>query len=418
MKKVFLIGWKDLTLAFRDRAAVIFMLAAPFALTVGLGLVTGRFSSTSSNSGVSDIPILVVNQDSGLLGQTLVEVLQSDELADLLEPSLSYDLAEARSAVDEDETAAVLLIPLGFSDSLLAPGGQAAATEPVRLELYTNPTRPTSVGVVKTILASFLSQVEVGRVSTEVIVSQLIASGRIEIQDAGLVAQEIGQGSAQGAQGEDAIVLTSVTPSGGQVQFDVLAILAPGMALMFLMYTTSNGGRSLLIERNLGTLPRILVTPTATAQVLAGKTIGVYLTGVAQVLILVLASTVFFRVQWGDPLAILVLVLAAVVGAVGWGMLITAFARTPGQVAAIGSAIMLTFGILGGTFTNTENMPEWYRVLSRLTPNAWGVDGFTTLALGGGLEDILTPILALLVMGGSLFTLAMLLINRRGLTQK
>ena len=146
MKKVFLIGWKDLTLAFRDRAAVIFMLAAPFALTVGLGLVTGRFSSTSSNSGVSDIPILVVNQDSGLLGQTLVEVLQSDELADLLEPSLSNDLAAARSAVDEDETAAVLLIPPGFSDSLLAPGGQAAATEPVRLELYTNPTRPTSVG--------------------------------------------------------------------------------------------------------------------------------------------------------------------------------------------------------------------------------------------------------------------------------
>lgn len=42
MLKTFLIGLKDVRLAFRDRAALIFMLAAPFVLTLGLGLVTGR----------------------------------------------------------------------------------------------------------------------------------------------------------------------------------------------------------------------------------------------------------------------------------------------------------------------------------------------------------------------------------------
>ena len=30
------------------------------------------------------------------------------------------------------------------------------------------------------------------------------------------------------------------------------------MALMFLMYTVSNGGRTLLVERNQGTLPRLM----------------------------------------------------------------------------------------------------------------------------------------------------------------
>jgi len=44
MLKTFLIGIKDMKLAFRDRAALIFMLLAPFLLTLGMGLVTGRFS--------------------------------------------------------------------------------------------------------------------------------------------------------------------------------------------------------------------------------------------------------------------------------------------------------------------------------------------------------------------------------------
>lgn len=417
MKKAFLIGWKDLTLAFRDRAALTFMLLAPFLLTIGLGLVTGRFSGDSTSSGVSDIPIMIINEDAGKLGVALVDVLQSGELADLLEPSLVTNRAEALAALEADETAAVILIPAGFSESILPAAGRSEPEGGIQLQLYSNPARPTSVGVIRTILDGFISQVEVGRVSGQVIVGQLIASGRIQPQEAAEVGFEVGQSQAQTLQAGAAITLESVTTSGEDVPFDVLAVLAPGMALMFLMYTVSNGGRSLLLERTQGTLPRLMITPTTTGQVLAGKTIGIYLTGVAQMLILILASTVLFQVRWGDPLGILTLVLASVVGAVGWGLLITAIARTPGQVAAIGSAVMLTFGIMGGTFVNTEFMPDWFRIISRITPNAWGVDAFTTLALGGSLGNILTPILVLLAMGALLFVVAILIFNRRGLTQ-
>lgn len=40
MTKLLTIGWKDLRLMFRDRAALILMLAAPFALTLGMGMIT------------------------------------------------------------------------------------------------------------------------------------------------------------------------------------------------------------------------------------------------------------------------------------------------------------------------------------------------------------------------------------------
>lgn len=425
MKKIFLIGWKDVTLAFRDRAGLIMMLLAPFVLTLGLGFVTGRFSSSSG--GPSGIPVVLVNQDGGQLGNALVELFNSKDLADLVSPTPVSDPAEARRMVDANQANAAVIIPAGFSQSIIptqnaaaSTGQTALANTVVQIGLYTNPTTPTGAGIIKTIVDQFVSQVEIGRVNGLVSVTGLIQGGLVSVQDAAKVGAEIGarQSAAAASLDATAITLKNITTSGKAVQFDALAYMAPGMALMFLMYTVSNGGRTLLTERTQGTLPRLLVSPTSSAQVLGGKVFGIYLTGVTQMLILMGGCTLLFHLSWGDPLGVVVLILAAVAGAIGWGMLITSLARTPGQVAAIGSAIMLTFGMLGGSFISTSAMPGWFQVISKITPNAWGLDGFTVLGMGGGLGDILTPILALLAMGAILFGAAVVIINRRGLIEK
>jgi ABC-2 type transport system permease protein len=113
-----------------------------------------------------------------------------------------------------------------------------------------------------------------------------------------------------------------------------------------------------------------------------------------------------------------VLILAAVFGAAGWGMLITSLARTPAQVGSTGSAVMLIFGILGGSFIELEQFPPIMQTVSKITPNAWGLDGFTTLALGGTLENLTEPITALLIMGAVLFMVSVVMFNRNGLVQK
>jgi ABC-2 type transport system permease protein len=122
-----------------------------------------------------------------------------------------------------------------------------------------------------------------------------------------------------------------------------------------------------------------------------------------------------FQLNWGDPLGVVVLVLAAVFGATGWGMLLTAFARSPGQVSTIGSALMLTFGILGGSFIQISQLHPTIQLFSRITPNSWGLDGFTTLALGGTLADIARPVTALLIMGAGLFVVSVIVFGRKSL---
>ncbi|RPI94076.1 MAG: hypothetical protein EHM40_07710, partial [Chloroflexi bacterium] len=106
MLKLLLISLKDLRLMFRDRAALTFMLLAPFLLTVGMGFVTGRFSGGSS--GLSDIPVIVVNLDNDQLGDVLAEAFSSQELADLMEPTASSDPEAARRLIDEDQAAAAV----------------------------------------------------------------------------------------------------------------------------------------------------------------------------------------------------------------------------------------------------------------------------------------------------------------------
>lgn len=418
MRKIFLIGLKDVRLAYRDPLALVLMLLAPFLLTLGMGFVTGSFSGGSS--ALENLPVLIVNQDEGELGQVLVDVFQSENLADLLEPALLTDPAEARRQVDADETTAALIIPAGYSASLYPAAGQPAAGAAVQIELYVNPSRPTGAGIIQTIVEEFSARVEIGRIGSEVIINQLIASGRLPLdpQAVNAAAQELGEELAVGETSGSAIQMQKTRAVNEASQFNVLAYMAPGMALMFLMFTVSYGGRSLLLERAGGTLPRLLVSPTPTYQVLAGKVLGIFLTGVVQVAILVVASSLFFRLQWGDPLGVLALILAAVFGATGWGILLTAVSRTPGQISNLGTALMLTFGILGGSFISLNNLPAWAQLVSKITPNAWGLDGFTILALGGNLADIRAPLLGLLVMGVVLFGIAVLLFNRSAILQK
>lgn len=415
MKKALLIGLKDLQIIFRDRAALILMLAAPYVLTLGMGFITGSFSS-DGDSGLRDIPVSIVNQDEGELGQFLLDAFESPELAELFQVIVSDSSATARQQVDTDETAAAIIIPAGFSSSIVPNSQTGSTTEPIVIELYNNPARPLSAGVVKAVVDEFINQVEAGRVSGQVVIGQLVMNGLIAFDEVETKSQEIGASLATA----DFSSLITVEKENTAVQgntFNPLAILAPSMAILFLMYTVSLGGRSILAEQQEGTLSRLLTTPTATSQILGGKILGIFFTGLAQLSILILSTSLMFNLQWGDWLAVMVLVPAIVAGASGWGLLLAAFARTPAQASSAGMTMMLTFGILGGTFIPTEAFPTWLKIVGRLTPNSWGVQGFNQLAQGASLTDIVPSIAGLLGMTAVLFIVAVMVFRRNGFTK-
>lgn len=414
MKKIFTIGLKDLKVTFRERAALI-MLLAPFLLTLAMGFITGAFSD-DEGSGISGVPVAVVNQDEAGLGAYLEDTFD-EGLGGLFSLVEAADAAEARRQVEEDEVAAAVLIPKGFSSSIIPDESGMTSNQVEKIEIYANPARPFSASIIRDIVDGFVASVETGSVAGQVAVSQLIEGGLVSVQEAGQIGMDIG-GRLSGQIGS----LSVITLEGQEERleqeeqvFSPIAILAPSMAILFLIYTTSTvGGRSILAEREDGTLPRMLTTPSTTSQVLGGKVFGTFLIGVVQVGILVVVSSLMFSLNWGDPLAVFLLILCAVAGATGWGILLASVAKTSGQVANLGTALMLLFGILGGSFGGTAGLPGVMGIISRITPNAWAQEGFIELAGQGTLIDVLPSMGGLLVMAVVLFAIAVLFFRRRG----
>ncbi len=409
--KTLYIALKDLSIMFRDRTALLLMLVAPVVLTLGMALISGRLTG-SSGPALADIPVVVVNLDGGSIGKELEKAFSSEELADLIQPQTAADASAARALVDNNEAAAAVIIPANFTYSIIGEEDPAAGD---RIEVYANPERTVSAQVITAVVEAFVQQVELGRVSGQVAVERMLAEGIIGPSQAQKIGLAVGSSAAYSDPAATIRLASSEQSTAESAPFDPMAYFAPSMAILFLMYTVSLGGKSLLDEKNTGTLSRLASAPVNESAILGGKMLGIYLTAVAQMGILILANALLFQVKFGDPLALAVLVAALAAAAATWGILLAALARTAGQVTTWGMALMLTFGVLGGNFVTVSALPEWFRTLSKITPNAWGIEGFVALGLGDTLPQIAGKIAALLIMAALLFAASVWILRRRSI---
>ena len=125
MRKIWQIARKDLRLLTRDPMSLVFYLLAPFLLTLGMAALTGSFNAT--DPGLSNIPLAITNADNAQLGDSLVTVFQSSDLDALLDPILADDFDAARKLVDDRDAVAALLIPEGFTASIIPETGATSS---------------------------------------------------------------------------------------------------------------------------------------------------------------------------------------------------------------------------------------------------------------------------------------------------
>ncbi len=406
--KAWTIAWKDTLIRFRDRNALLLMLAAPLILSAITGMAFGAFNNTEVVP-FSDIPVGIVNHDEGELGDLFEEILSSDELASLIRLQPVDDLQAARSLIEQGEARAVVYIPSGFSESLetLEPGGSGVA-----VEVLTDPTANATPNIVRSIVQRIASGISSAMISQQVAVDQALTYDRLlgpalanlepalieelgavftEESDAGLI--EVRSVALPGAAGD--------SPS-------LMGFFAPSMAMVFLSFTMFDGTRSILDERRNGTLARIASTPTAYNQIILGKLIGVFLTGSLQLLVLIVASRLIFGLQWGRSVEGLLLMVFAVVAAyTGIGALIAGVARNIGQANVIGTTVALVMAVLGGNFFSASSFPDWLQAFSRMTINRWGMEGFIDLTMRQlSFEDVLLEAGVLIAAAVLLFIIA------------
>jgi ABC-2 type transport system permease protein len=420
--KIWTIAWKDTLIRFRDRNAVLMMIAAPLLISAIIGAAFGGIFSGSSSSTITDIPFIIVNHDEGELGQTFTDLLTTDvpELVDLLEPTEMENLDDARTVVQEGDTRAVLYIPPDFSEAIQRGGGDTAtatspgAGSPATIQLYTDPTATITPSIIRAIVTRIANDFAAGHIAAQTtadhLVEEYIATLGPALADLGTaIASEMQADSRGPAIGLNQIIV------GESEDFNPFAFFVPSMGIFFLVFAMMDGTRSILEEDRAGTLDRLVSTPSSHSEILLGKIFGVFLTGLVQFTVYAAFSAILFDVNWGNSISgIAIMTVTTVAAFTSLGAFIAAFARDATQAGIFGSITAMASGALGGNFTSAFNFPPWLDIASKFTINRWGLDGFTDLTLFGlGVKDILPEAGVLVAITIVFFALGLWQFQRR-----
>jgi ABC-2 type transport system permease protein len=415
VNKLWTLARKEVVVAFRDRGALISMLLTPLLLTVAIGAAFGG----DSDRPISNVPVLLLNRDEGPLAAFIVEAFESEQLAGLVVPERVTDEEAARLRVDRGEAAALVVLPPDFTERLLpynplfagadpqaepltpeqieaiwqSIGTRGAESDPTLVEIYASPTRRIGTAVTQAIVSQVLDGMQVTISAVYASMAQLAQEPAMQADPMQLavLGQALGASLLEGGQPTEARIMLEID-DGGYRPFRWVDYSAASMAVLFMMFAAMSGGRSLLYEREAGTLPRLLISPNRPTVLLVGKMAGVAATGVLQMAILWRASGLI-GAYWGPTLPVVVAILVLVICATGLGALIAGWARTNSQAAALGTGITLAGGALSGSFFPRSNLPAWVRTLSLVTPNSWGIEIFGRFQSGQDLAAV-APYLA------------------------
>jgi ABC-2 type transport system permease protein len=168
-------------------------------------------------------------------------------------------------------------------------------------------------------------------------------------------------------------------------------------------------------ERERGTLEQLFVTPMRSIELILSKgTLAAVLTflGFLEALAIV---TLHLGVPLRGSLALLMILAGFYIFVeMGWGLVISAVAKTQGQAFIAALFWIMLESILGGQILPVENMPPAVQTVARIMPNTHFSTIVRSIMLRGStLADLMPQVIALVVLGVVLHTLAAARLRKR-----
>lgn len=358
----------------RDRSAIIFAVVTPLGLALAFSfLIPNQFSSFHTN-------FVVVDQDGGQLATALVDdVLGQLQTAGVADIRRVDSTAEASAAVKAGNAGAGILIPAGFTDAVMTG-------RPAQIRILSGGF-PVSVEIVRSTVDAFASDVG----ATQLMVATLATTSGVA--DASTIQQ------AQAAVHE-AGPIAIVDSQTDNLQADLATFYGAAMAIMFVFFATQYGALAILADREFGTLNRLLAAPVTPATIILGSSLAGFVLGLVSMTVMVVATTLLVHASWGPPALVAVLLVAAVVAAMGISTLVATLARNTRQAAGLNAIVAISMAAIGGVFIPLSQAPAILTTISQITPHAWFLRGVNTLAgPGAGFSGIAQSVIVLLLMG-------------------
>ncbi|MFC8502527.1 ABC transporter permease [Pedococcus sp. NPDC057267] len=360
------LAWTELRRAARDRTFLFLVLFLPFMVILLIGVTT---------SGFAQERVAVVQGDRSTMANALVTELDA---APGLQVVRVADRASGVQRLRSGEVTAVVLVPSDFSTTLEA--GRSVVL-PV-LTTGAVGSGGSTLTTIRSVVARQAATVQAAAFATERV--------------GGTFAQNRARAVALQREAPVAGVSTVVVDSASSYLPLGFSYSAPTMLVLFVFINATAGGAAIIQTRRFGIFSRALAAPVRPRDLVLGEGLCYLALAAAQAALIVVVGAVVFGVGWGNPLAAALLIGVWCLVGTGAGLVSGTLFHTPEQASAIGPAVGIAFGMLGGCMWPLEIVPAGVRAAGHLTPHAWAVDAWVTLlSRGGGVGDILGPLAVL-----------------------
>lgn len=367
MRKVLHIAGLNLLMILKERSQLISLVGLPLILTLVFGLTTG--------GGESRIAVAFADGD---------RTVQSRDIAKSL-PDSAYTVtdmsaADAETGVSEGRFAAAVVVPKGF-------GADVLSGRKVKLTLIKDERATTSLAVAEAVRGA----------------AERMAGNGVAVEN---VAEMYGGGGAHGYTSAGApgrrqaydyaasrwnptppVSVRTVDVHRSAVRSDAqiasgFSQYSLGFTVTFMLFMALAGAGGFLEERELGTLSRLLTTPTSKATLVSGKVAGIYVTIALQASFMIVVGALLFHVPWGnDPLGVAVVLGAYGLTATGMGVMISALVRSRSQLSAITSVLAIALAMLGGCYWPIDIVSPAMQRVAAVTPTYWAMQGLTAVVV-------------------------------------
>ena len=364
---VLMIARVELVRRVRNRSAIVTAFVGPLVLAVVFGVLITGSSSFTSTIGVVDA------DGTDVSAGFVASLIQQDESASVQFVAID-DEAIARDRVDDDDDlGAAIVIPAGFGQAVQA-GAEASVV------VLRNPSREVSGAIARSVATRFTDGIR----ARAVVVGTVITLGGATPTDDELGAMDLGSGSLR-------------TESPGGNELDPAAFFGVSMSILFLFFTVSFAARSLIAERAAGVVPRMLASSASPGSIVAGKVSAVCVLALAGFATVWGVTSLVFDASWGDPSAVIVLMVVTVLAVGGVATFVCGLARTEQQADSYTAMVAFLLALLGGNFIGPADAPDALQRLARFTPNGQALEAFTKVAVDGVGPSGVTSNIAVLV---------------------
>lgn len=379
---VLAIATASLRRLLRDRVGLFFVVLLPIVLILVIG---------ATMRGQTEFRVGITGED-GPLAARLVTALGDSSSIDAR--TFTGESA-ARDAMRRGELDAVVVIPDWLDETLTASGT-------VRIPLLVNDSVLTGQAVwspVAAVVAEHATAVQAAAFAAD--------------HAGGTVGAHLPMADQMWQTLPRVAVETETVDAGSDYLPLGFGYSAPTILVLFVFINSLAGGAAMIQTRALGIYDRALAAPVHPRDVVLGEALLYLALALLQSALIVVVGTVLFDVGWGDPLAAFALIAVWALVGTGAGMLSGTVFRTPEQASAIGPAVGIALGMLGGCMWPLEIVPPAVRTIGHLIPHSWVIDAWTeVLSHGGGIADIAGRLAFLAGFAVALLTFASLRFRR------